>query len=66
MNREGGSVEKQIELIRERMEYDGSRYSEYYDIDINSHDPYTCVIESDDMSIEDVLARVQHHLEEYY
>ena len=66
VNREGGSLEDQIKLIRERMESDGSRYSEYYDIDIDSHDPYTCVIESDDMSIEDVLAHVLHHLEEFY
>ena len=64
VNREGGTVEEQMILIRERMEYDESRYFDYYDIDINSHDPYTCVIESDDMSAEDVLAHVLRHLEE--
>lgn len=65
VNREGGSIDEQLNLIRERMEYDGGRYTQFYDIDINSHEPYTCVIDSDAMAVEDVLIRVLQHLEEF-
>jgi len=65
VNREGGSIDEQLNLIRERMKYDGGRYSQFYDIDINSHEPYTCVIDSDAMAAEEVLTRVLQHLEEF-
>jgi predicted cytidylate kinase len=65
VSREGGSVDEQMELIRERMSYDGSRYSDYYGIDIASHEPYTCVIKTDDLPIEGVLEHVLQHLEEF-
>ena len=63
VNREGGSLEDQVNLIRERMDYDGSRYMRFYGIDINSHQPYTCVIESDQLDAEEVLKQVLEHLE---
>jgi len=65
VNREGGEIENKIDLIRERMGADGARYMRYYGIDINSNDPYTCVIESDNMDAEEVLERVLEHLEEF-
>ena len=65
VNREGGSIDAQVDLIRERMEYDAERYLRFYGIDIESREPYTCVIESDDMRPEEVLAVVRRHLEEY-
>ncbi len=63
VNREGGSLEDQVDLIRERMDYDGSRYMRFYGIDINSHQPYTCVIVSDQLDAEEVLKQVLEHLE---
>ena len=65
VNREGGSIELQVNLIRERMDYDGARYMRFYGIDINSQEPYTCVIESDQMDAGQVLQRVLTHLEEF-
>ena len=65
VNREGGSIEQQVNLIRERMDYDGARYMRFYGIDINSQEPYTCVIESDQMDAGQVLQRVLTHLEEF-
>ena len=65
VNREGGSLEQQVDLIRERMDYDGARYMRFYGIDINSHEPYTCVIKSDHMDAEQVLHQVLTHLEEF-
>ena len=65
VNREGGSIDEQVDLIRERMEYDAERYLRFYEIDIESREPYTCVIESDDMRPEEVLAVVRRHLEAY-
>ena len=63
VNREGGSHSEQLQLIRERMDYDGARYMRYYAIDIDSHDPYTCVIQSDDLNAVEVLELVLQHLE---
>ena len=65
VNREGGSIEDQVNLIRERMDYDGARYMRFYGIDINSQEPYTCVIESDQMDAEQVLQLVLTHLEDF-
>ncbi len=65
VNREGGSIEQQVNLIRERMDYDGARYMRFYGIDINSHEPYTCVIQSDQLDAEQVLHQVLTHLEEF-
>ena len=65
INREGGSMDERLNLIRERMEYDGMRYDRYYGIDINSHEPYTCIIESDDLNAQDVLTLVMEHLEDF-
>ena len=65
VNREGGSIDEQLKQIRERMESDGERYERFYGIDIDSRQPYTCIIESDDLGIEEVVALVLEHLEEY-
>tara|TARA_Y100000588_G_C13789448_1_gene726025 strand:- start:99 stop:641 length:543 start_codon:yes stop_codon:yes gene_type:complete len=65
VNREGGSIDEQLNLIRERMESDGKRYERYYGIDIDSHEPYTCIIQSDDLGIEEVVSLVLEHLEGY-
>ena len=65
VNREGGNEEEQLVLIRERMEYDGARYKQLYDIDIESKEPYTLVIDSDSLNAEQVLSAALEHLEEY-
>ncbi|MEE2748075.1 MAG: hypothetical protein VX473_06380, partial [Candidatus Thermoplasmatota archaeon] len=65
VNREGGSIEEQLNLIRERMESDCNRYERFYGIDIESREPYTCIIESDHLGIEEVVSRVLEHLEDY-
>ena len=36
-----------------------------YGIDIDSREPYTCVIDSDDLGIEEVVSLVLEHLEGY-
>ena len=56
VNREGGSIDEQLNLIKQRMESDNERYERFYDIDI---------IESDDLGIEEVVSRVLEHLEDY-
>ena len=63
VNREGGAHSEQLRLIRERMDYDGARYLRYYAIDIDSHEPYTYVIQSDDLNAVEVLEMVLEHLE---
>lgn len=65
VNREGGAIEDQLNLIQERMESDGERYNRFYGIDIESREPYTCIIQSDERGTEEVLALVLQHLEEY-
>ena len=65
VNREGGSIDLQLNLIRERMNSDASRYMQFYGLDINSHVPYTYVIDSDQKDAEEVLRDVLKHLEEY-
>ena len=65
VNREGGAIEDQLNLIQERMESDGERYDRFYGIDIESREPYTCIIQSDEMGAAEVLALVIQHLEEY-
>ena len=64
VDREGGSHAEQLQLIRDRMRYDGARYKQLYDIDIESKDPYTCIIESDSMDVNEVLSVALEHLEE--
>ena len=54
-----------MNLIRERMNSDASRYMQFYGLDINSHVPYTYVIDSDEKNAEEVLRDVLKHLEEY-
>ena len=65
VNREGGSIDEQLNLIKARMESDGERYERFYGIDIDSREPYTCVIDSDDLGIEEVVSLVLEHLEGY-
>ena len=65
LNREGGSMDEKLNLIRERMDSDASRYMQFYGLDINSHVPYTYVIDSDEKDAEEVLRDVLKHLEEY-
>ena len=62
VNREGGSVDERLIQIQDRMEYDGMRYNRYYGIDINSHEPYTCIIESDNLNQNEVLDLVLQHI----
>ena len=66
VNREGGSIDDQLNLIKERMELDGKRYERFYGIDIESREPYTCIIESDNMGAEEVLSGVLEHMEGYF
>ena len=63
VEREGGTIDEQLRLIRERMNSDASRYMQFYDIDINSHIPYTHVIDSDVKNAEEILRDVLKHLE---
>ena len=65
VNREGGAELSQLALIRERMQYDASRYKQLYNIDIDSKEPYTCIIEADSLDAEEVLTVALEHLEEY-
>ena len=65
VNREGGSIDDQLNLIKERMELDGKRYERFYGIDIESREPYTCIIQSDNMGAEEVLSGVLEHMEGY-
>jgi cytidylate kinase len=65
VNREGGSIDDQLNLINERMELDGERYERFYGIDIDSREPYTCIIQSDNLGIEEVQSLVLQHLEDY-
>jgi predicted cytidylate kinase len=65
VNREGGSVDDRLTQIQERMDYDGMRYNRYYGIDINSQEPYTCIIESDNLDQDEVLNLVLQHLGDY-
>ncbi len=64
VDREGGNVEEKLELMRSRMEFDGTRYDRFYGIDINSLEPYSCVIESVNLGKDEVLEKVLMHLEE--
>ena len=65
VNREGGSIDNQLNLINERMELDGERYERFYGIDIDSREPYTCIIKSDNLGVEEVQSLVLQHLEDY-
>ena len=65
VNREGGAQSTQLALIRERMQYDAARYKQLYNIDIDSKEPYTCIIEADSLNAEEVLTVALEHLEEY-
>ena len=65
VNREGGSTDEQLKLIQERMASDGERYERFYGIDIESREPYTCVIQTDDLEIEEVVSLVLEHLGDY-
>jgi cytidylate kinase len=65
VNREGGSIDDQMNLICERMVFDEARYERFYDIDIDSREPYTCIIQSDNLGVEEVQSLVLEHLEEY-
>ena len=63
VNREGGSISVQRTKIIQRMESDSARYSKLYGIDIESMEPYDCVINGDNMSAETVLSTVLTHME---
>ena len=65
VEREGGSIDEQLNLIRGRMNSDASRYMQFYGLDINSHIPYTHIIDSDVKNAEEILRDVLKHLEEY-
>ena len=65
VNREGGAQSSQLALIRERMQYDAARYKQLYNIDIDSTEPYTCIIEADSLNADEVLTVALEHLEEY-
>tara|TARA_B100001996_G_C18108166_1_gene380204 strand:- start:53 stop:478 length:426 start_codon:yes stop_codon:yes gene_type:complete len=65
VDREGGTIDEQLKLIRERMNSDASRYMQFYGLDINSHIPYTHVIDSDVKNADEILRDVLKHLEEY-
>jgi cytidylate kinase len=65
VTREGGSIENQLNRIKERMELDGERYDRFYGIDIDSREPYTCIIQSDNLGTEEVLSVVLEHMEDY-
>ncbi|MDP6906400.1 MAG: AAA family ATPase [Candidatus Thalassarchaeaceae archaeon] len=62
VNREGGSVDYQQEKIVQRMEADASRYAKLYDINIESMEPYNCIIEGDEIGAEKVLEQVLAHM----
>ncbi|MEC7703783.1 MAG: AAA family ATPase [Candidatus Thermoplasmatota archaeon] len=63
VSREGGTIQGQVPQIKERMESDKLRYLQYYDIDIDSMEPYTLVIDANDMDAGSVLSLVKMHLE---
>lgn len=63
VNREGGTTGEQRAKIVQRMEADSARYSNLYGIDIDSFEPYDCVINGDSMTPDNVLTTVLTHLE---
>ncbi|MEC8927542.1 MAG: cytidylate kinase family protein [Candidatus Thermoplasmatota archaeon] len=65
VNREGGNIDDQLNMISERMKLDGVRYERFYGIDIDSREPYTCIIQSDNIGVEEVRSLVLEHLEDY-
>lgn len=65
VNREGGNIDDQLNMISERMKLDGVRYERFYGIDIDSREPYTCIIQSDNIGVEEVQSLVLEHLEDY-
>lgn len=64
VSREGGTMQDQRDKGDARMASDAARYAKLYDIDIQSREPYDCIIHSDDLSIDDVLNAVLTRLEE--
>ncbi len=53
--REGGDVATQQAKGRERMEADNARYHRLYDIDMSDKTPYSLVLESDNLTPQQVL-----------
>ncbi len=64
VNREGGTIDGQRSKIIQRMDADSERYSALYGINLDSLEPYDCIIEGDNLSPESVLSVVLTHLEE--
>lgn len=63
VNREGGTLNEQRSKIIQRMRADNKRYSKLYGIDIDSFEPYDCIIDGDHLTPEAVLSTVLTHLE---
>lgn len=53
-----GSVEEAEEAMKKRMESDGRRYRKYYGVDIFDMDNYDIVVDTTEMSIEEVADKL--------
>jgi len=63
VDREGGSLEQRIGEIEAREELDLQRFMELYNLDPSDPTPYTNILNTDTMSIEEVLAEVCNIIE---
>ena len=64
VNREGGNIDTQRAKGIERMEADAARYLRLYGIDMDSREPYDCVIDGTNQRADEVLAATISYLED--
>ena len=64
VNREGGTLEEQLDRIMERQQMDGARFKEMYQILPEDPEPYSHRIEASTMDIDQVIQSVLNLIEE--
>jgi len=64
VNREGGSVKDQLSKLIDREKSERNRYEKYYHIDITDTSIYDLIIDSSQMTPDNILSTILHHLKQ--
>ena len=64
VNREGGSVNDQLSKLINRENSERNRYEKYYHIDITDTSIYDLIIDSSQMTPDNILSIILHHLKQ--
>jgi len=64
VNREGGTVREQLSKLINREKSERDRYEKYYHIDITDTSIYDLIIDSSQMTPDNILSTILHHLKQ--